>query len=286
MTESELALLRQTFARHVYFTAGVDDPRLETCLAEVRREDFLGRGPWDIPNPRAPGEYRRTPDAELHWLYQDELIGIVPDKQLNNGRVSFLTYLIWLCRAQAGEHAVHIGAGVGYYTAFFARLVGESGQVTAIEYEPELAARAKSNLAPYSHVAVVEGDGSTAPLQPADAILINAGATHPLAHWLDALKDGGRLVVPLTAGDPAQPLGGWGGRMFVIERDGERYSAAAKSQVAIYPCFGARDAESEASLRAALRKGGAEKVRRLYRTGDVDPETCWAKGPGWALAYA
>jgi protein-L-isoaspartate(D-aspartate) O-methyltransferase len=286
MTDSELALLRQIFARHVYFASGADDPRLEACLAEVRREDFLGPGPWDIASSRTPGQYWRTPDAEPHWLYQDGLVALMPEKQLNNGHVSFVTYLISLGRTQAGEHAVHIGAGVGYYTAFLARLVGESGKVTAIEYEPELAKRASANLGAFPQVAALEGDGSTLALEPADVIFVNAGATHPLPHWLDGLKDGGRLIVPLTASDASQRLGGWGGRVFVIERHGESYSAEAKAQVAIYPCFGARDPKSEALLAAAFRRRGVEKVRRLYRTDDVDPDNCWAKGPGWALAYS
>ena len=34
-----------------------------------------------------------------------------------------------------GEHAVRIGAGVGYYTAILAHMVGEGGRVTAIEFE-------------------------------------------------------------------------------------------------------------------------------------------------------
>jgi len=46
-------------------------------------------------------------------------------------------------RAAAGEHVVHIGAGVGYYTAILAKLVGAEGRVTAIEFDAELAARAK-----------------------------------------------------------------------------------------------------------------------------------------------
>ena len=154
MNDQELAILRRAYARHVYFTSGADDPRLEAALAEIPREAFLGPGPWQLPalGSPPPGHYRRTPDAEAHWLYADTVVGILPEQELNNGMPSFLTFLISLGRAAPGEHAVHIGAGVGYYTAILARLVGETGRVTAIEYEPALAARAAANLAGYPQV--------------------------------------------------------------------------------------------------------------------------------------
>jgi protein-L-isoaspartate(D-aspartate) O-methyltransferase len=34
--------------------------------------------------------------------------------------------------AEPGEHVVHVGAGVAYYSAIFAHIVGPGGKVTAI----------------------------------------------------------------------------------------------------------------------------------------------------------
>ena len=104
--------------------------------------------------------------------------------------------------------------------------------------------------------------------------------------WLDALKDGGRLILPLCVlyklpdGTPMTR-----GGIFLIERDAAGFAASYKSATAIYPCFGASDPDSEASLTEAFRRGGAEKVRRLYRSEDPPADACWAKGTGWALAY-
>lgn len=288
MNEHDLNVLRRAYARRVCFAANADDPRLEAALAEIRREAFLGAGPWDLPviSPTPAPTYRRTPDADPSWLYHDALVGLIPEKELNNGMPSFLIYLISLGRIAAGEHVVHVGAGVGYYTAVLARLVGEGGQVTAIEYEAELAARAKANLAGFPQVQALEGDGGTAELAPADAILVNAGAARLADTWLDALKDGGRLIVPLAVGyHGPHGLAGTRGGIFVIERRGDDFDAAWRSATAIYPCIGLQDANSAASLANAFRRGGAEKVRRFYRTGDVSEDICWARGPGWALAY-
>ena len=281
MNDQELDFIRRTFARHVSFAAQPEDPRLEAALVDVRREAFMGPGPW-----RIGGGSRLTPDADPSWLYQDVLVSLMPEKALNNGQPSFLIGLIALGAIQAGEHVVHIGAGVGYYTAIMAELTGREGRVTAIEYEPELAARAAANLAAWPQVEVACADGATHPFAPADVIFVNAGASRPLDHWLDALKDGGRLILPLTVGF-TMPGGAamTRGCIFLIERRGDDYAAAFKGQTMIYPCFGAQDSDSEASLKAAFAGGGHAKVRRLRRDADVAAESRWAGGPGWALTY-
>jgi hypothetical protein len=47
-------------------------------------------------------------------------------------------------------------------------LVGCSGQVLGIEFEPKLASRAQANLARFPGVEVIHGDGTAMPLGPAD----------------------------------------------------------------------------------------------------------------------
>ena len=64
---------------------------------------------------------------------------------------------------------VHIRTGTGYYTAILAQFVGPSGRVTGIEYEPELAVRARTNLATYPNVDIVEGDGALVSFDAATA---------------------------------------------------------------------------------------------------------------------
>ena len=74
--------------------------------------------------------------------------------------------------------------------------------------------------------------------------------------------------------------------MFRIERCGDEFLAKWISAVAIFPCEGARDTESERALAAAFAKGGWDRVTRLCRRGDVPEEQCWLKAPDWCLAYA
>jgi protein-L-isoaspartate(D-aspartate) O-methyltransferase len=283
--EAELSAVCRAYAKHIMFAAGIEDARLEAALATLPREAFLGPGPWPLMLP--PDGYQMTPDDDPVYLYQDVLVGIVPNRGLNNGQPSFLAFLVSLGRAREGESAVHIGAGTGYYTAIIAQLVGEGGRVTAIEYERELSIRATANLSAFSNVRVVHGDGTTIPLEPSDVIYVNAGTVRPANTWLDAMRDGGRLILPLAVDyvtDAGQLM--TKGAIFLIERHGDDYLAQWKSETTIYPCAGGRDEISEKALVSAFEKGGWEKVTRLYRTKDIEDERRWVAGPDWSLAYS
>jgi protein-L-isoaspartate(D-aspartate) O-methyltransferase len=205
--------------------------RVEAAFATVERERCLGPGPWQIL--RWYSGYVPTPDADPIYLYADVLIGIVPERGLNNGMPSYHAPHIASAALQGGEHVVHVGAGTGYYTAIMAHLVGLSGKVTAIEFDPALAARARDNFASSSNVSIIEGDGAAVDFEGADVIYVNAGATHPAKRWLDGLADGGRLILPLTRLERADGNVRHG-RVFLIERRGDEYFAKGLSRVAVY----------------------------------------------------
>jgi protein-L-isoaspartate(D-aspartate) O-methyltransferase len=284
--KKELAVVRRAYAKQVLASVGVNDPRVEAAFAAVEREHYLGPGPW--PVLRHWG-YTPTPDADPVYLYSDILIGIVPERGLNNGAPSYHAPIIASASIREGEHVVHVGAGTGYYTAIMAHLAGSAGKVTAIEFDPDLAQRARSNLSAAANVQVLEGDGCSIPFDAADVIYVNAGATRPADTWLDRLNDGGRLMLPLTARKtlPVRNIESIvrHGAVFRIERKGDEYLAKWISAVGVYPCEGGRDDESEAALDAALQRGGGQNVTRLYRTDDLSDDRCWLRAPGWALAY-
>jgi protein-L-isoaspartate(D-aspartate) O-methyltransferase len=290
--QTRLGVIRQAFARRLTFVTRVDDPRIEAAFASVRREDFLDPGPWlTVLWPRTGSDkYITTPSADPAWLYMDCIFAILPERHLNNGAPSLHARLIAEACIKDGDHVVHVGSGTGYYTAIMAHLAGPSGRLTAIEFDRGLAERARQNLASLRNVSVVQGDGAAVPFDAADVIYVNAGATHPADAWLDGLKEGGRLVLPLTASqgfrnaDPSLPIERRGA-VFRIEQQSGDYLARWLSPVAIIPCEGARKPDSEAALEAALQKGGWERVTRLYRKGDVPEDRCWLRAPGWTLAY-
>lgn len=280
--DTEQEIVRRAYAKHIMAACGVSDRRVEAAFSSVKREDFLGRGPWQIA--RWGRGYVLTPSRNPVYLYDDVVVGIIPERNLNNGQPSLHAALIASAAPRAGEHAVHVGAGVGYYTAILHRLVGRQGRVTAIEFDTGLAARLAANFAGVRNVSVVRGDGSRVAFDTADILYVNAGATKPAEAWLDRLAEGGRLILPLTAAEfPAGDVRH--GAVFRIERRGDDFLARGISTVAIFPCEGMRDAESEAALAAAFEKGRAHEVTRLYRRDDVPEEDCWLRGTGWCLAY-
>jgi protein-L-isoaspartate(D-aspartate) O-methyltransferase len=287
--QAELSIIRAAYAKQILAAAWiVDNARLEAALSATRREDFLGAGPWWIL--RRFRDYVTTPDADPVYLYTDDLVGILPERRLNNGQPSLHAHLIHQAAPAAGDHVVHVGTGTGYYTAILAHLVGPSGRVTGIEYEPELAARAKTNFASRPNVEIVEGDGALVSFDQADVIYVNAGCTRPAESWLDRLADGGRLILPMTSdqgfGAPAPEGMAREGAVFRIERRGKDYLAYWISPVAIFPCAGSRDETSERALAEAFAKGGLQKVTRLYRNQEIPDERCWLRGSGWCLAYS
>jgi protein-L-isoaspartate(D-aspartate) O-methyltransferase len=289
MNQSELAVVRRAYAMQILAAVSVSDTRVRDAFASVRREDFLGPGPWQIF--RWGAMYRPTPSADPVYLYTDDLVGIIPERRINNGQPQLHAHLIGQALPAPGEHVVHVGTGTGYYTAIMAHMVGDSGRVTGIECEPELAARARTNFAAWPNVEIVEGDGALVDFNAADVIYVNAGATGPADSWLDRLADRGRLILPLTTdkafGDfgktPNQMVSQ--GAMFRIARDGEQFHTKWISPVAIFPCTGNRDEASEHALAEALAKGRLTEITRLYRHTDVAEEDCWLRGNGWSLAY-
>jgi protein-L-isoaspartate(D-aspartate) O-methyltransferase len=282
-----LADIRRRYAEEIRAASNLRSKALVAAFAKVPREHFLGSGAWQIVRTekglwqkfarRLYGSYRTTPDANPKHLYQNVLVAIDASRNLNNGLPSGIAFWLDALNLQAGERVLHVGCGVGYYTAIIAEVVGTAGQVVGIEIDSELASRACKNLSYLDHVEVLQGDGGEYTLEPFDAIFINAGATHPQGAWFDSLKFGGRLILPLTTD------AGKGG-MLKVEREKEGYTARFISTVSVFPCIGSRDAESNQFLRDVLMRKPLKAVQSLRRDAHKPNDTCWLHGKGFCLS--
>jgi protein-L-isoaspartate(D-aspartate) O-methyltransferase len=274
--------VRRYFAEEIRAVANLQSEALVAAFAKVPREHFLGPGPWQIMNPDRGEGYRATPDADPKHLYHNILVAIDPERRLNNGQPSYLAFCLESLELHAGARVLHVGCGVGYYTAIMAEVVGTTGHVMGVEIDAELAARACANLAYLSQVEVVHGDGGKYVPGPCDAVFINAGATQPNNVWLDCLRPGGRLILYLTATFENDDTGR--GMMLKVKREECGYAAHFLASVSVYHCIGARDEEANQRLHAAFRRGAWGAVQSLRRDPHESNDTCWLHGDGFCLS--
>ena len=277
---TDLDGLRQSYAEELRAVANLQSEALVRAFAKVRREDFLGPGPWQVFSPHSESDWT-TKDADPRHLYHNLLVVIDAERQLNNGHPSFLAFLIEQLELEEGDHVVHVGCGPGYYTAVMAEVVGREGHVTAIEIDSQLAARARNNLSYLPHVNVFEADGGVYNPGPCDAILVNAGATHPRSVWLDSLRPGGRLLLPLTTTGEER---GTRGAVLKIKAQDSGVVATFISNVGIFSCAGSRDPVLNNKLEEAFKRGDWQSVQSLRRDAHDHADTCWFHSERFCLS--
>lgn len=257
---SDLAAARSRYVAMIAKRERISSKRLLEALATVPREDFLARGPWRVKS-EAAHSYRLTPDADPVHLYDNVLVAIDARRKLDTGLPSLWAHFIDLLEVKEKNRVVQIGCGLGYFSAVLSKMVGSRGSVHAIECDERLAARAASYLRAYDNVEVVHGDGCQDTGEPAHAIIVHAGFSHPHPLWLRSLRPRGRLLVPLTQRDRE-------GAALKITRRAKGFEAEAVQQIRIFPGQGrgvtalddrVADWWQRASALAPLRFRGIEQ---------------------------
>jgi protein-L-isoaspartate(D-aspartate) O-methyltransferase len=270
-----LAKTRAFYARIAAAKGGALRTALQRAFSRVPRERFLGPPPWYAVT--ATG-YVRVPGDDPRHVYQDLLFALDRAKGINNGEPTLHGQLIGALEPALGDVVLHIGCGTGYYSAILAQLVGPEGRIVAYEIEPDLAAQATEYLAPWQNVEVRAQSGADPGLPRANAIYVNAGATRPLAEWLDVLQEGGRLVFPLITAE------GWGVALKVL-RQGAGFWTWVLNQIRFIGCAGATNCEEGEAVAESFRRGDLMRARSLRRNTEPD-ETAVLAGDGWWLSSA
>ena len=284
----DLDTRRRFYAEEIEATANLHSPALVDALATVPRERFLPPGPWAI---RGEADFmaplRQTRDADPKHVYHNLSVGIDPSRMLFNGAPGLLATAIDALALTPGARVLHLGTGLGYYTAILGHCVGESGRVVGIEVDAGLAAGARENLASMPWVEI-RNDAGAAPLdEKFDAMLINAGVTHPQSTWLDALAPHGRLILPLTATmGMAGPMASIGKGLLVLltaTDDPQRFDARTVTFVAIYSALSLRDPAINQEIGQALAKQPFVQIAGLRRDAHDRADTCWLHTPNFCL---
>ena len=146
----DLALRRRFFAEEIEAVAKLRSQALVDALAAVPREGFLPPGPWTVMAEAdftgiSPAKTRQTPDADPARVYHNIGVAIDPERQLFNGQPATLAPWIDSLDLAPGARVLHVGCGLGYYTAVMAVCVGDRGRVLAFEADAALADTARRN---------------------------------------------------------------------------------------------------------------------------------------------
>ncbi len=160
---------------------GIHDERVLEAMASVQREAFV----VESERPRAYAD-NALPIGLGQTISQPYMVARVSE----------------LARITANDVVLEVGLGSGYQAAVLSRL---AKRVVAIELLPALAQRAATALRALGidNVEVHTGDGSRGYEQgaPYDAIVVSAGAPRIPNTLVAQLAFGGRLVIPISAGE-------------------------------------------------------------------------------------
>src|SRR5262249_8952045 len=102
--------------------------------------------------------------------------------------------------------------------------------------------------------------------------------------WLQALRPGGRLLLPLTFTMPAMGPIGKGVMALVTRSDSTSWDARVVTMTAIYNGVGLRDDRLNDQLRDAFMKGMMPAFKRMRRDPHEPSPTCWLHGEAFCFS--
>jgi len=148
---------------------------------------------------RSVGREKFVPGVARKYAYANEALSIGRGQTISQPlTVAVMTEAL---DVRVGMKVLEVGTGSGYQAALLAHIVGVHESVTSTERIPELAKRARKNLAGagVKNVTVVEWDGTKgyAKKAPYDRIIVTAAAPFVPDALIEQLKLDGKIIIPV-----------------------------------------------------------------------------------------
>jgi protein-L-isoaspartate(D-aspartate) O-methyltransferase len=187
---------------------GGDDSDEVTATA---REEMVSGLAGRIERPstaeamRAVPRHEFVPEDRQSRAYEDRPLPIGEGQTISAPHM--VAMMLDQLALEAGERVLEIGTGCGYHAAVTAEVVGPEN-VYSVEYEPDLAERARRTLADlgYGEISIRAGDGHEGwpERAPYDAAYLTCAAASFPDAVVEQVREGGRLLAPI--GDGRQRL--------------------------------------------------------------------------------
>jgi protein-L-isoaspartate(D-aspartate) O-methyltransferase len=241
----------QTLVETLKKRGELHDSRVEQAFLKVPRAAFLPAESRAHAYHDAPVIIRRDPDGTI---------------VSTSSQPGMMALMIEQMRLTQGMNILEIGAGSGYNAAIIKHIVGRTGRVTSVEFDPVIASTAQDNLqrAAMGEITVVHADGAGgfAPRAAYDRIIATVGVYDLPRHWVRQLKPRGLIVAPLWL-EGFQFSGA-----FQLQPDGSLYSERS------VPCSFLRMRGPFAGPRVEMRVGPGGLMTILSSgvgNGQIDP---------------
>ncbi len=195
MTKTEEEKLNQKLVKQLYKKNYFTDKRIGRAFINTPRHFFV-------------------PDTPLELVYLDQVIPTKYDADKrpisSSSQPAMMAIMLEQLALEPGMNVLEIGAGTGFNAGLMADLVGHTGHVTTLDIDEDLVRNAHAHLqaAGVVNVTIVQTDGMHGyeANAPYDRIILTVSAADIATAWFEQLKEGGRLLLPLSLNGPQKSI--------------------------------------------------------------------------------